>query len=114
LSVRGYEECVVKLRERTFVAMALDHEQKSQCVGGWSFLLLSIGLFVFIPGTILLGVYAGDDGWTTEKIVGVVLFLSASLTLIVGIIMCIYWCLTSKIVQESKDPEADKAQNNES
>ena len=67
--------------------MAMDKEAKSQCAGGWSFFLLSIGLFTFIPGTIILGIYATDDGYVIILIIIVYCILEVCINDVITTVM---------------------------
>lgn len=89
--------------------MGMDPETKMQCIGGWGFLSLALGLFMTVPSFILLGSYASFP-WVDEKIAAVVLTCLVFVFIIMGSAMAAYWCVENRKLKE-KDPEQDNIVN---
>lgn len=91
--------------------MGMDQEAKVHCIGGCSFFHLALGIFVLLPSTIVLALFASDETWTSSKLTGVIMFSIGLLILLVGLILIIYWCSKTKTGGELKDPEASSNKN---
>ncbi|ELU11557.1 hypothetical protein CAPTEDRAFT_228394 [Capitella teleta] len=82
----------------------MEKTMRIQCLGGWGFLLVALGIFFLVPGSVLAGYFASRPG-DTLQIVSLTLVGAAVLFLLLGIAFSVYWCFEYKTPKKA-DEEA--------